>query len=167
MNTPNPPALAGVHHLKLPVSDLDASLDWYQRVFGAQHLTQFDHVDDGGARYAVIVALPGLSTPLELRWAPGAAGAIRGYDPLNLAVVATDDLQAWERHFNSLAVKHSSVIQGGAGKLLVVEDPDGIFIRLADVPDGGVDNITMPKGNPEPDDPWLNPPSMQHPQSNQ
>lgn len=164
MNTPNPPALAGLHHLKLPVSDLDASLDWYRRVFGAQHLAQFDHIDDDGARYAVIVALPGLPTPLELRWAPGAADAICGYDPLNLAVGATEDLRAWERHFNSLGVKHSSVIRGGAGQLLVVADPDGIFIRLADVPDGGVENITMPKGNPEPDDPWLNPPSMQHPQ---
>jgi catechol 2,3-dioxygenase-like lactoylglutathione lyase family enzyme len=163
MNTPNPPELAGLHHLKLPVSDLDASLAWYQRVFGAQHLAQFDHIDDNGARYAVIVALPGLSTPLELRWAPGAAGAIRGYDPLNLAVGATEDLDAWERHFNAVGVEHSSVIQGGAGKLLVVADPDGIFVRLADVPDGGVENITMPKGNPEPDDPWLNPPSMQHP----
>jgi hypothetical protein len=55
------------------------------------------------------------------------------------------------------------VIQGGAGHLLVLADPDGTYIRIADVPSGGVENIKMPKGDPEPDDPWLKPPPMQHP----
>jgi len=36
-------------------------------------------------------------------------------------------------------------------------------IRIADLPPGGVENIRMPKGDPEPDDPWLKPPPMQHP----
>jgi catechol 2,3-dioxygenase-like lactoylglutathione lyase family enzyme len=159
----NTPTVSGLHHLKLPVSDLDTSLAWYRTVFGAQHLEQFDHVDDNGARYAVIIAIPGLSTPIELRWAPAAAAAMRGYDPIDLAVPSTDELQVWANHFDSLGLEHSSVIQGGAGRLLVVADPDGIYVRLADVPQGGVENIQMPKGNPEPDDPWLNPPSMRHP----
>ena len=74
----NAPVVSGLHHLKLPVSDLDTSLHWYERVFDAQRLAQFDHFDDNGARYAVIVAIPGLPTPLELRWAPGGAAAMRG-----------------------------------------------------------------------------------------
>ena len=44
-----PPPLHGLHHLKLPVSDLHTSLG-YQRVLGAKHLPQFDHIDDDGAR---------------------------------------------------------------------------------------------------------------------
>jgi catechol 2,3-dioxygenase-like lactoylglutathione lyase family enzyme len=161
----NTPAVSGLHHLKLPSSNLDASLDWYRRVFGAQHFPQFDHIDDNGARYAVIIAVPGLSAPLELRWAPGAAVAMRGIDPIMLAVESTEAIEAWAQHFDSLGVEHSSVIQGGAGHLLVVADPDGIYIRIGEVPSGGVGNIVMPRGNPEPDDPWLNPPPMQHPQS--
>jgi hypothetical protein len=35
--------------------------------------------------------------------------------------------------------------------------------RIAEVPDGGVADIKMPDGDPEPDDLWLKPPSMQHP----
>ena len=163
METPHTPTLSGLHHLKLPASNLDASVDWYRRVFGAQHLSQFDHVDDNGARYAVIIAIPGLPTPLELRWAPGAATAMHGCDPINLAVESTEALQAWARHLDSMQVEHSTVIKGGAGNLLVLADPDGIYIRIAEVPAGGVENITMPRGNPEPDDPWLNPPPMQHP----
>jgi catechol 2,3-dioxygenase-like lactoylglutathione lyase family enzyme len=159
----NAPALAGLHHLKLPASDLDAKIDWYQRVFDAQHLPQFDHIDDDGVRYAVIIAIPGLSTPLELRWAPAAAVAMRGCDPIMLAAESTEALEAWARHLDSLGVEHSSVIQGGAGGLLVLADPDGIFIRFGEIPAGGVENIKMPQGDPEPDDPWLKPAPMQHP----
>jgi catechol 2,3-dioxygenase-like lactoylglutathione lyase family enzyme len=46
------PGLVGVHHLKLPVSDLEATIAWYQRVLSAQHLSKFDHVDSSGTRYA-------------------------------------------------------------------------------------------------------------------
>ena len=38
---------------------------------------------------------------------------------------------------------------------MVLADPDRIFIRIAEVPAGGVADITMPDGDPEPDDPWL------------
>jgi len=76
------PRLRGLHHLKLPVTDLDASLVWYQQVFDAEHLTQFDHLGDDGVRYAVILAVPGLNVPIELRLAPKAAAATVGYDPV-------------------------------------------------------------------------------------
>ena len=157
------PPLLGLHHLKLPVTDLDASIDWYRRVFDAEHLSQFDHVDGSGVRYAVILAVPGLPTPVELRWAPSVAGAIAGYDPIDLAVDSVEALQAWVRHLDDLDVDHSAVITGGAGHLMVLADPDGIYIRIAEVPAGGVADITMPDGDPEPEDPWLKPPSMQHP----
>jgi hypothetical protein len=42
-------------------------------------------------------------------------------------------------------------------------DLDGIHIRIAEVPGGGLADVRMPEGDPEPDDPWLKPPSMQHP----
>ena len=34
---PDAPALAGVHHLKLPVTDLARSLDWYRSRLGESH----------------------------------------------------------------------------------------------------------------------------------
>jgi catechol 2,3-dioxygenase-like lactoylglutathione lyase family enzyme len=157
------PALLGLHHFKLPVSDLDASIAWYGKVFDAEYLPQFDHVDGGGVRYAVILNVPGLPAPVELRWAPEAAAAIHGYDPFDLAVDSVDALNAWVAHLDALGVDHSEVIGGGAGHLMVLADPDGIFIRIAEVPAGGVDDIQMPDGDPEPDIYWLKPPSMQHP----
>ncbi|CAN5570101.1 hypothetical protein BH09ACT8_BH09ACT8_26260 [soil metagenome] len=32
------PGIAGVHHVSLTVADLEASLDWYQRVFRTERL---------------------------------------------------------------------------------------------------------------------------------
>jgi catechol 2,3-dioxygenase-like lactoylglutathione lyase family enzyme len=157
------PPLSGLHHLKLPVADLDTSIDWYRRVFDADHLPQFDHVDSSGVRYAVILSVPGLPTPLELRWAPAAAHAMRGCDPIMLAAESADVLTSWARHLDDEGVDHSPVITGGAGHLMVLADPDGIYIRIGEVPAGGVGDIRMPEGDPEPNDPWLKPPSMQHP----
>jgi catechol 2,3-dioxygenase-like lactoylglutathione lyase family enzyme len=157
------PALLGLHHLKLPVSDLAASIDWYRRVFDAEYQPQFDHVDSSGVRYAVILSVPGLPVPLELRWAPTTAATIRGYDPIMLAAESVDVLTAWARHLDAEGVDHSSVITGGAGHLMVLADPDGAYIRIGEVPAGGVADIQMPDGDPEPDDLWLKPPSMQHP----
>jgi catechol 2,3-dioxygenase-like lactoylglutathione lyase family enzyme len=44
------PRLKGLHHIKLPVTDLETSLNWYRRVFDAEHLTRFDHYDGAGTR---------------------------------------------------------------------------------------------------------------------
>ena len=35
------PALAGIHHLKLPVTDLSRSLDWYQSRLGYRVQVEF------------------------------------------------------------------------------------------------------------------------------
>ena len=36
MNVPDMPPLAGIHHLKLPVTDLARSLEWYRSRLGYQ-----------------------------------------------------------------------------------------------------------------------------------
>jgi catechol 2,3-dioxygenase-like lactoylglutathione lyase family enzyme len=157
------PATKGLHHVKLPVSDLDASLAWYARVLGARHQPQFDHLDERGVRYAVILMVPGTEVPLELRWAPRAARATAGYDPIDFAAGSADDVAAWVAHLDAEHVEHSPVTQGGAGKILVFPDPDGTFLRMLELPAGGIEDIDMSGGVPEPEGPWVAPPSMQHP----
>jgi len=140
------PATKGLHHVKLPVSDLDASLAWYARVLGAQHQAQFDHFDERGQR-----------------WAPHAATAMDGYDPISFAAGRGDDVQSWAAHLDEEGIAHSPVSQGAAGALLVFADPDGTFLRLLELPAGGVEDIKMPAGPAEPEGPWIAPPKMSHP----
>ena len=158
-----PPVLHGLHHLKLPVTDLDASLLWYERVLGAQRLAHADHLDRSGTRYAVILSIPGVPVQLELRWAPDAAKAMNGYDPVSFAAGTPEDLRAWAAHLDAEGIDHSPITLGGAGHLLIFADPDGTYLRLLELPSGGIESIKMGKGTPEPEGQWVAPRSMQHP----
>src|ERR1700676_4028799 len=141
------PRLKGLHHVKLPVSDLDASLTWYRRVFDAKHLSQFDHYDGAGARYAVILQLPGVDTPIELRWAPEAATATAGYDPGSFV---SGDMQGWSDHLDAVGIEHSPVITALAGQLLIFRDPDQTYLHLLTVPQGGGLAIEMNRDSADP-----------------
>lgn len=159
----NMPRLNGIHHLKFPVSDLEASVTWYRRVLGAHHLEKFDHFDSAGVRYAVILRLPGIDAAVELRWAPTAVAAIRGYDPVSFVAGSDAELGLWLSHFDAHGVHHSSIITAAAGKLIVFADPDGTYLRILTMPDGGFDAITIDPSAEEPTGPWLMPDLMRHP----
>ena len=62
------PVLAGIHHIKIPVSEIDASLDWYTYVLSASHQPELDRFTASGVRYAVELKVPGTAQGvLELR----------------------------------------------------------------------------------------------------
>jgi hypothetical protein len=129
------------------------------------HAPQFDHLDAHRTRYAAIMMIPGVDVPLELRWAPAAAALMHGYDPVSLAVRGVADLEAWAAHLDESGIDHSPISSGAAGHLLVFADPDGTFLRLLELPAGGIEATTVGSGDPEPDGPWIAPPVMAHPAS--
>jgi hypothetical protein len=157
------PPLARLHHLKVPVTELDIHLDWYQRVFDASYVSALDHVDGDGARYAAILEVPGLPVPLELRSAPAAADALCECDILVLAVDSADELAQWVTHLDTADVTHAPIVTGGAGPVLVAVDPDGKFIRFMVVSTEGVSTHTLSGPRSDPEGPWLNPIPMRHP----
>jgi len=124
------PDFLGIHHLKFPVSDLDRSLAFYGRILGASRLPKLDHVNAGGQLYAVILEVPNLGTPLELRLNAEQAAKQKGFDPITLAVEARADLQKWMEHLDTEEVVHSPILTALVGWLLAFEDPDGRRIRL-------------------------------------
>ncbi|MCF7549328.1 VOC family protein [Pseudonocardia sp. WMMC193] len=141
------PTVTGVHHLKFPVRDLAAGLDWFERVLGAEHVARFDHVDEHGHRYAVMVFLPGLGAPVELRHAPEAAVATAGYDPVTFGVADEAALDAWVAHLDGLGVPHSGKVTGYIGQVLGLTTPDGLVLRLYTDPPGGFDGVPMDSEN--------------------
>jgi catechol 2,3-dioxygenase-like lactoylglutathione lyase family enzyme len=163
MTTVAAPTLSGLHHLKIPVLDLEVSLDWYQRVFDAVHLRALDHIDSDGARYAAILNIAGVPVPLELRWAPSAARALRECDIIVLAVDSAGQLDDWVQHLDASDVEHSPILTGAGGAIVVIADPDGKFIRLMVSPPGGVTAQTLPPTHLDPQGPWLDPAPMRHP----
>jgi catechol 2,3-dioxygenase-like lactoylglutathione lyase family enzyme len=130
MTTETRPALDGVHHLKYPVSDLDTSLEWWEKAFAAERQAQWDHRTPDGLLFAYMLQVPGLEPPLELRLAPGSAEAMAGYDPIVFAAADHASLVDWVRHFDALGLENSGVLRGLIGWMAVVKDPDGSPIRL-------------------------------------
>jgi catechol 2,3-dioxygenase-like lactoylglutathione lyase family enzyme len=125
-----------MHHVTFRVSDLTASTEWYSRVLGAQHLPHLDHLDGDGVRFAVMLRLPGLGVPFQLRLVPGAS-PVSGYDPVTFAVADRDALDRWAAHLDSCGVLRSPVGATRAGHAVTFTDPDGTPMRLyLDVTDG-------------------------------
>jgi catechol 2,3-dioxygenase-like lactoylglutathione lyase family enzyme len=124
------PTIAGIHHLKFNVANLDRSLDFYTAAFGAKRLHELDHRHKDGALFAYILDVDNLGTYLELRASPERAAREAGLDPVTFAVRTYDDLLAWHDHFEARGVRHSPVFTGVLGWLLAAEDPDGRHLRF-------------------------------------
>ncbi|MER6977254.1 VOC family protein [Streptomyces carpinensis] len=124
------PLTQGLHHVKIPVSDLERSIAWYSSVLGARRLEELDHRTRAGTLFAVILDVPGVDVPVELRHDPAAAARLAGFDPLTFTVRDRAALDDWGRHLSAQGVTRSPVIVAMVGHLLVVPDPDGIRLRF-------------------------------------
>ncbi|MEU5866564.1 VOC family protein [Nonomuraea sp. NPDC047529] len=120
--------LNGFHHVKLPVSNVHKSLEWYRRVLGLDVAIEF--VEDGVLR-GVALSDAAHTMMIALREEPGRTGGWSGFDPVALAVPTLEALHAWSDHLDALGVGHSDIAEGSAGWLIGgLLDPDGIEIRL-------------------------------------
>jgi len=135
--------LAGVHHVKIPVTDLARSLDWYRQVFGLRPTMAFPEAD--GVVRGFVGEVPGL-TPVALafRVNPEAAAGNRGFDPVSFGVGTREDLETWVLHLDDLGIKHSPVIEASIGWLLVFDDPDGLTLHLYTWAEHGIDQSHRP-----------------------
>ena len=76
------PAIDGLRGVKLPVTDLQRSLSWYQQVFDVAPWFEFPDAD--GVVRGVLFTVPGLiDSGLALRENAEVAHGIAGFDPLN------------------------------------------------------------------------------------
>ena len=133
------PELAGIHHVKMPVTDLDRSRDWYGRVLGFKVTYEFQDAD--GVVRGVAGEVPGLGdSMLCLRVNSQAAQGCQGFDPVSFAVPDRADIEAWAAHLDTLGVPHSPVIEASIGWLLVFSDPDGLDLHLYSWAAHGVDH---------------------------
>jgi catechol 2,3-dioxygenase-like lactoylglutathione lyase family enzyme len=128
MSTARPGSLQGFHHVKLPVSDLPRSRDWYEQILGL--VTEIEFVEEGRLM-GVALRSPDGSVRLALRQDPARAAALSGFDAVALAVADRAELQAWERRLTDLAQPHNGMATGHTGWVVTgLADPDGLEVRL-------------------------------------
>lgn len=121
------PAVCGVHHVKLPVRDPAVSRDFYCRVLGFEEEISFH---EGGVLMGVALRDPRSGVRFAVRREPDRAGALRGFDPVALAVSTRSELEAWVAHLDEQGVEHGPITNGHIGWVVGLDDPDGIEVRL-------------------------------------
>ena len=135
------PARPAQHHIALTVSDLDASVRWYEEVFDVRQQMEGPH--DGG--FAKILADDRwtLTFALHRHDANDAelfAETRTGLDHVGFAVPTRTDLQQWQDHLERHGVvradradkplTQSAIADEPYGSILVFRDPDNIQLEL-------------------------------------
>ncbi len=118
--------ITAIHHVKLPVSDVITSRDWYSEVLGFTPVMDFEEAD---RLVGVELERPsGITIGLHL--APERAAALRGFDPLALTVTDREELHLWASRLDEMGVEHSEIRSSHLGWALDLTDPDGIRVSL-------------------------------------
>lgn len=128
-------------HIALTVTDLDASLEWYAKVFDIKLFMEGPH--DGG--YAKMMADDAMALVIVLHRHDVNGGELfserdTGLDHVGLSVPTRDDLVAWQAHLEDCGVvradtaakplTQSPIADEPYGSVLVFRDPDNIQLEL-------------------------------------
>jgi glyoxylase I family protein len=117
----NPP-LTGVSHLELYVSDLNASVAWYESAVGLALLR-------GQPEQFVVLQPPTGGFRLVLR--PNRPADAHGdFGHVALSVESLTALEAWAAHLDEVGIPHKGIKEMPTGFTIDLVDPDGHDIEL-------------------------------------
>lgn len=134
-----------LHHIALTVTDVDASVPWYEQVFGLRFQTDVPH--EGGVGKLLADETRQLMIVLHRHDAndDGLFGeTVTGLDHVGFLVPTRADLEAWQDHLEVNGVvrcevadkpsTQSPIADEGYGSVLVFRDPDNIQLELFSPP---------------------------------
>jgi catechol 2,3-dioxygenase-like lactoylglutathione lyase family enzyme len=128
MSLTDPPVLAGVHHLKLPVTDLTRSREWYRSRLGYQVQAEFV---EQGQLMGLALRHPRGGPVLALRLDPDRARAAAGFDYFSIGVPDHGSINQLATRLTALGEEHAGVHWASIGWILpYLHDPDGHEIRF-------------------------------------
>lgn len=133
------PAVTGIHHFSITVTDIEASIVWYQRLLGADRIpVKFPHFGCEDTGYGELLVEPRSGVIIGLHTNTGNDGrpfeeARTGLDHIALNVANRRDLQAWIDWLEELGIEHSGIREGQVPfefATVVFRDPDNIQLEL-------------------------------------
>ena len=134
-----------MHHIALTVTDVTASVPWYEEVFGVRFLMDVPH--QGGVGKLLMNETHDLMIVLHEHDTNNGglfAETATGLDHVGFVVPTRVDLEAWQSHLDTNGVARSSVADKpltqspiadeNYGSVLVFRDPDNIQLELFSPP---------------------------------
>lgn len=122
------PRLAGIHHVKLPVTDLERSKHWYSSRLGYRPVQEFR---EEGVVMGVVLEHPEGGPSFALRLDPDRARAAAGFDYFCIGVPDKETIEALAARLTGLGEKHAGVHFATQGWILpMTHDPDGHEVRF-------------------------------------
>jgi glyoxylase I family protein len=130
-----------IHHVALTVTDIDASISWYENVFGIRYRRDVPHQGGVGKLLAddnreLMIVLHRHDTNDGSLFAESTAGL----DHAGFLVPTRADLQAWQAHLEARGVTpcaaadkprtQSPITDEDYGSVLVFRDPDNIQLEF-------------------------------------
>jgi glyoxylase I family protein len=134
-------ALPQIHHVALTVNNVDASVPWYEKVFGISYRTDVPHEGGTGKLLAddshrLMLVLHHHDTNPRDQFSERRAGL----DHVGFQVSSRAELEAWQAHLAELGVKRvqnadqpctqSPICDAPYAAVLVFRDPDNIQLEL-------------------------------------
>jgi catechol 2,3-dioxygenase-like lactoylglutathione lyase family enzyme len=122
--------VTGVHHVKIPVTDLGRSVAWYARLLDLVPCREF--VEHGALRGAALRS-PEAGFLVALRERQFCAGQpdLAGFDVAALHMISREALADLAAKCDRLRIEHSPVQDRGPDEAVVdVPDPDGTVLRF-------------------------------------
>lgn len=143
------PELDGIHHVKLPVRDLQRSIEWYGSRLG--YRTSIEFVERGELK-GVAMRHPNGGPELALRHDPKRAAAAAGFDYFAIGVPSREAIEDLAARLDGFGESHADVLLATIGWILPgLHDPDGHEVRFyttsqhREPPTGGVLRIESPR----------------------
>ncbi|MEJ2862962.1 VOC family protein [Actinomycetospora flava] len=147
-------------HVKLPVTDLQHSVDWYCRLMDL--VLSYEFVEDGELRGAVLHSPEGgFNLALRLRQYCAGTPDLAGFDVVGFHMTSRESLAGVQERCAALGADSTGIQDRGPHEAVVdVTDPDGTLLRfywadLAAAPDvfqglefhgdGPPDRVTEPR----------------------
>jgi catechol 2,3-dioxygenase-like lactoylglutathione lyase family enzyme len=122
------PLLDGIHHVKIPVTDLARSRDWYASRLGYRVDVEFE---EGGRLVGLLLGHPRGGPRLALRLDPGRSAGLADFDFFAIGVPSRTAIEDLARRLTTLGEQHAGVHRATAGWILpLLHDPDGHEVRF-------------------------------------
>ncbi|MCP2342073.1 VOC family protein [Actinomadura rupiterrae] len=122
------PRLDGVHHIKLPVRDLQRTRAWYESRLG--YVADVEYVEKGEL-IALVMRHPNGGPLFAFQHDPEHAEGAAGFDYFAIGVPDQESIEALAETFTALGEEHTGVHFGSVGwNLTLARDPDGHQLRF-------------------------------------